>query len=82
LHFNDNTDLVGLSIDSLNIINPLLEILKRKVDTAAPKVVFNFIKYMGGVDKHDKLWNTFALGKCHKFKKYYMKLLFFLMDIA
>jgi hypothetical protein len=29
LHFNDNTDLVGSSMDSLHKIRPLLEILKR-----------------------------------------------------
>jgi hypothetical protein len=34
---------------------------------------------MGGVDKHDKLWTTFALGKSHKFKKFYVKLLLFFM---
>ncbi len=37
---------------------------------------------MGGVDKHDKLRSTFALGKHHKFKKYYVKLMLFLVDIA
>jgi hypothetical protein len=34
------------------------------------------------VDKHDKLRSTVALGKHHKFKKYYVKLMLFLMDIA
>jgi hypothetical protein len=37
---------------------------------------------MGGVDKHDKLHSTFALGKHHKFKKYYVKLMLFLFDTA
>ena len=37
---------------------------------------------MGGVDKHDKLRSPFALGKHHKFKKYYVKLMLFLVDIA
>jgi hypothetical protein len=37
---------------------------------------------MGGVDKHDKLRSTFALGKHHKFKKYYVKLMLLLVDIA
>jgi hypothetical protein len=37
---------------------------------------------MGGVDKHDKLWSSFALGKHHKLKKYYIKLMLFLFDIA
>jgi len=26
-------------------------------------VVINYNKYIGGVDNHDKLQNTFALGK-------------------
>ncbi len=37
---------------------------------------------MGSVDKNDKLRSTFALGKHHKFKKYSVKLMLFLMDIA
>jgi len=37
---------------------------------------------MGGVDKHDKLRSTFSLGKQHKLKKYYVKWLLFLVDIA
>jgi hypothetical protein len=31
LHFNENTDLSGLSMDSLHKICPLLEILKRTI---------------------------------------------------
>jgi hypothetical protein len=54
----------------------------KKIDVPAPEVVVNYNKYMGGVDKHDKLRNTFALGKRHNFKKYYVKLLLFLVDIA
>jgi hypothetical protein len=37
-----------------------------KVDIKAPEAVVNYNKYMGGVDKHDKLRNSFALGKRHK----------------
>jgi hypothetical protein len=37
---------------------------------------------MGGVDKHDKLRSTFSFGKRHKLKKYYVKLLLFLVDIS
>ena len=48
----------------------------------APEVVCNYNKFMGGVDKHDKLRSTFALGKHHKWKKYYVKLMLFLIDIA
>ncbi len=53
-----------------------------KISISAPEVVSNYNKFMGGVDKHDKLRSTFALGKFHKFKKYYVKLMLFLMDIA
>jgi len=37
---------------------------------------------MGGVDRHDRLQSIFSLGKQHKFKKYYVKLMLFLVDIA
>ena len=49
---------------------------------SAPAVVKNYNMYMGGVDRHDKLRSTFSLGKHHKFKKYYVKLMLFIMDIA
>jgi hypothetical protein len=54
----------------------------KKVDVAAPEVVVNCNKCISGVNKHEKLWNTYALGKHHKFKKYQVKLLLFLMDSA
>jgi hypothetical protein len=53
-----------------------------KVDVEAPEAIVNYNKYMGGVDKHDRLRNSFALGKRHKYKKYYVKLMLFLIDIA
>jgi hypothetical protein len=34
----------------------------KKVEIPAPELVFNYNKFMGGVDKHDKLRSTFALG--------------------
>jgi hypothetical protein len=37
---------------------------------------------MAGVDQHDHLWSSFSLGKAHKIKKYYIKLLLFVMDVA
>ena len=52
-----------------------------KLQIQAPEVVVNYYKYIGGVDIHDKLQITFALGKRHKFEKYYVKLLLFLVDI-
>jgi hypothetical protein len=53
-----------------------------KVDVEAPEAIVNYNKYMSGVDKHDRLRNSFALGKRHKYKKYYVKLMLFLIDIA
>jgi hypothetical protein len=53
-----------------------------KVEVAAPEIVANYNKYMGGVDRHDRLRSSFSLGKAHKFKKYYIKLLLFVMDVA
>jgi hypothetical protein len=54
----------------------------KKSNIPAPEVVWNCNKFVGGVDKHDKLQSTFALGKQHKFKKYCVKLLLFLVDVA
>jgi hypothetical protein len=53
-----------------------------KVELTAPEIVSNYNKFMGGVDKHDKLRSIFSLGKYHKFKKYFVKLWLFLVDIA
>jgi hypothetical protein len=70
------------STDTTAVGSVKRRVQNKKVDIQAPEVVINYNKYMGGVDKHDKLQSTFALGKQHKFKKYYIKLLPFLMDIA
>lgn len=48
----------------------------------APVAISNYNKFMGGVDRHDRLRSTFSLCKKHKFKKYYVKLLLFIMDIG
>jgi len=53
-----------------------------KQQVPAPEIVFNYNKYMGGIDSSDRLRATFSLGKQHKFKKYYVKLMLFLVDIA
>jgi len=53
-----------------------------KVEVAAPEVVVNYNKYMGGVDQHNHLCSSFSLGKVHEFQKYYGKLLLFVMDVA
>jgi hypothetical protein len=43
--------------------------------------VANYNKYMG-VDHHDRLHLKFSLCSQHKFKKYYVKVLLFLLDIG
>jgi hypothetical protein len=53
-----------------------------KVEVAAPEIVANYNKYMGGEDRHDRLQSSFSLGKAHKLKKYCIKLLLFVMDVA
>jgi hypothetical protein len=53
-----------------------------KQQVPAPEIVCNYNKYMGGIDRHDRLQSTFSLGKQHKFKKYYVKLMLFLVEIA
>jgi len=52
------------------------------IEVSAPVVVANYNKYMGGVDRHDRLRSTYSLCKRHKFKKYYVKLLLFIFDIG
>jgi hypothetical protein len=54
----------------------------KKVDVSAPICIKNYNKYMGGVDRHDRLQSTFSLGKKHHFRKYYVKLFLFLVDIG
>jgi hypothetical protein len=68
--------------DTTEIVSVERRIKNEKVKVPAPVVVKNYNKYMGGVDKHDKLRSTFSLGKHHKFKKYYVKLMLFLVDVA
>jgi hypothetical protein len=68
--------------DSTTITTVQRRIQNKKVEIPAPEVVYNYNRFMGGVDQHDKLRSTFALGKRHKFKKYYVKLLLFLVDVA
>jgi hypothetical protein len=53
-----------------------------QIAVSAPMAVANYNKFMGGVDRHDRLRSTFSLCKRHKFKKYYVKLLLFIMDIG
>jgi len=55
---------------------------RESLHVSAPVVVDNYNKYMGGVDCHDRLRSTFSLCKRHGFKKYYVKLLLFLVDIG
>jgi hypothetical protein len=72
---NDKNQIVAVGwIDSkpVNLISTAdttaMGSVKRRVqnktsDVPAPEVVINYNKYIGGVDNHDKLQNTFALGK-------------------
>jgi len=53
-----------------------------KQDIPAPIIVSNYNKYMSGVGRHDRLQSTFSLGEAHRFKKYYIKLLLLIIDVA
>jgi hypothetical protein len=48
-----------------NLISRSLQ--SKKIDAPALAVVIKYNKYMGVVNKHDKLCSEFALGKCHYF---------------
>jgi len=68
--------------DTTAISSVMRRVGSEKKEVPAPAVVCNYNKYMGGVDRHDKLRSTFSLGKRHKFRKYYVKLVLFLVDVA
>ena len=54
----------------------------KKLDISAPVAIKNYNKFMGGVDRHDRLRSTFSLCKAHKFRKYYVKLFLFIVDVG
>jgi len=68
--------------DTTAVTTVKCRVTDKKVEVAAPEVVVNYNKYMGGVDRRDCLHSSFWLGKVHKFKKYHIKLLLFVMDVA
>jgi hypothetical protein len=68
--------------DTTDIVTVNRKIGSSKVDVRAPLAVAKYNKFMGGVDRHDRLRSKFSLCKKYHFKKYYVKLLLFLMDIG
>jgi hypothetical protein len=42
----------------------------------------NYHQFMGGVDRHDHLRSSFSLCKAHHFRKYYVKLFLFILDVG
>jgi hypothetical protein len=68
--------------DTTEIVHVQRKCGSEKIQVSAPMAVANYNKYMGGVDRHDRLHSTFSLCKRLKFKKYYVKLLLFLVDIG
>jgi hypothetical protein len=68
--------------DTTDIVQVQRKSGAEKIHVSAPMAVANYNKYMGGVDRHDRLRSTFSLCKRLKFKKYYVKLLLFLLDVG
>ena len=68
--------------DTSEVVTVTRRIGSMKVDVWAPLAVSNYNKYMGGEDWHDRLRSTFLLCKTHHYKKYYIKLMLFLLDIG
>jgi hypothetical protein len=68
--------------DTTEIVHVQRKCGSEKLQVSAPMAVANSNKYMGGVDHHDRLRSTFSLCKRLLFKKYYVKLLLFLVDIG
>jgi hypothetical protein len=52
------------------------------MDVTAPVAIKNYNKFMGGVDRHDMLRSLFSLCKAHKFRKYFVKLFLFILDVG
>jgi hypothetical protein len=61
VHFISTSDTIAVKSVKRRVGN-------QKVDVPAPELVCNYNKYMGGIDRHDRLRSTFSLGKRHKFK--------------
>jgi hypothetical protein len=79
----DNKPVHFISIaDSTKVVTVNHQVGKDKVEVSAPIAIKNYNKFMGGVDRHDRLHSTFSICKKHKFKKYYVKLFLFLMDVG
>jgi hypothetical protein len=70
------------TLDTTDIVAVQRKVGNGKVDVIAPLAVANYNKYMGGVDCHEWLHSSFSLCKAHHFKKYYVKLMLFLLDIG
>jgi len=68
--------------DTTDIVHVNRRLGDQCMDISTPMVMANYNKIMGGVDCHDRLHSTFSLCKCHGFKKYYDKLVLFLVNIA
>jgi hypothetical protein len=68
--------------DSTAVVTVMRRVGREKVEVSAPIAIRNYNKFMGGVDIHDRLHSTFSICKKHKFKKYYVKLFLFLLDVG
>ncbi|MFN9981317.1 MAG: hypothetical protein ACK53Y_15435, partial [bacterium] len=68
--------------DTTKVVSVSRRVRNERLQISAPETVARYNRFMGGADKHDKLRSTFSFGKRHKLKKYYVKLLLFLVDIS
>ncbi len=68
--------------DTSEVVTMNRKISSTKVDMQASLAVTNYNKFMGDVDCHDRLQSTFSLCKKHHYKKYFIKMMSFLLDIG
>jgi hypothetical protein len=68
--------------DTTDIVKVTRRVGNKKVDVPAPVAVKNYNQFMGGVDRHDHLRSSFSLCKAHHFRKYYVKLFLFILDVG
>ena len=59
---NNPVNFISTS-DTTEVVNVMRQIRYLKVLIPAPLTVAHYNRFMGGVDKHDKLHSTFSLGK-------------------
>jgi Transposase IS4 len=68
--------------DGTDVGAVMRQVNDRRIAVAAPRAIGKYNQNMQSVDRHDQLRVKFALATRHQFKKYYVKIILALVDIA